>query len=179
MHLLAISGSLRRASYNTALLRFALTQLPPDVTHEIADIGSLPLMNQDFENDLPAPVRTLKDALIKADAVLIASPEYNYSIPGALKNAIDWGSRPYGQNSWKGKVIGIMGGSTGGYGTVRMQPELRYVLASLAATVLYQPEVQISHVNEKVDEQGNVKDEDTKKKIKGLIDTLVEATRKK
>lgn len=175
MHILAISGSLRRASFNTALLRYALTQLPAGVTHEVADIGSLPLVNQDLENDLPTPVKAFKEALAKADAVLIASPEYNYSIPAPLKNAIDWGSRPYGQNSWKGKVIAIMGGSPGGFGTVRMQPQLRYVLASFPTKVLFQPEVQISQVDKKVDESGNVVDEETQKKLKELVDALITA----
>lgn len=178
MHILGISGSLRKNSYNTALLRYALSQLPSDITHEIANIGSLPLMNQDLENDLPAPVKTLKEALARADAVLISSPEYNYSIPGVLKNAIDWVSRPYGQTSWKDKVVAIMGASNGGFGTVRMQPHLRYVLASQPTHTLYHPEVQISKAQEKINAEGEVTDEETKKKIKELVEVLVRETEK-
>lgn len=179
MHILGISGSLRKASYNTALLRYALSQLPEGVTHEVADIGSLPLMNQDLEVDMPAPVTAFKKALERADAVLITSPEYNYSVPGVLKNAIDWASRPYGQTSWKGKVVAIMGASSGGFGTVRMQPELRYILASQPTHTLYHPEVQISKAQEKINMEGEVTDEETRKKIQELVDTLINETKKR
>jgi len=175
MHILGISGSLRQASYNTALLRYALSQLPAGVTHEMADIGSLPLMNQDLEADMPASVQALKEALARADGVLISSPEYNYSVPGVLKNAIDWASRPRGQTSWKGKVIAIMGASNGGFGTVRMQPQLRYILASQPTHTLYHPEVQISNAQEKINAGGEVTDEETRKKIGELVATLIKA----
>lgn len=175
MHILAISGSLRKGSYNTALLAYAMTQLPAGTTHEVADIGSLPLINQDLEQDLPAPVKVLKEAIAKADAIIVASPEYNYSIAAPLKNAIDWGSRPYGQNSWKGKVVGLMGGSPGGFGTVRMQPHVKYIFSILGCHTLYLPEVQISAVDKKVDASGNVTDEETQKKIKELVDAVVKA----
>lgn len=175
MHILMISGSLRKGSYNTALLAYATTQIPAGATHEMADIASLPLINPDLEQNLPASVKALKEAIAKADAIIIASPEYNYSISAPLKNAIDWASRPYGQNSWKGKVVGVMGGSPGGFGTVRMQPHLKYIFSILGCHTLYLPEVQISAVDKKIDAAGNVTDEETQKKIKELVDAVVKA----
>src|SRR4051794_24323307 len=115
--ILGIAGSLRKASFNRALLRAAIELAPPDVTVETFDLSPIPLFNEDIERDPPASVVDLKARIRAADAILFATPEYNFSIPGVLKNAIDWASRPYGDNAWDGKPVAIMGASVGYLGT--------------------------------------------------------------
>ncbi len=103
LKILGFAGSLRVGSYNKALLRATIDLLPEDVTLEIFEIDGIPLFNQDIEKDMPTKVREFKSKIREADAILIATPEYNYSVPGVLKNAIDWASRPYGDNAFEGK----------------------------------------------------------------------------
>ncbi|MBA2503937.1 MAG: NAD(P)H-dependent oxidoreductase, partial [Pyrinomonadaceae bacterium] len=117
VRILGIAGSLRRESYNRAALRAAAQLLPNDATLEIFELDGIPIYNQDEEGQLPSKVAELKARIRAADALLIATPEYNYSIPGVLKNAIDWASRPYGDSAWSGKPAAIMGASVGAFGT--------------------------------------------------------------
>jgi chromate reductase len=122
-------------------------------------------------------VRQFKTAVKSADAILIVTPEYNYSVPGVLKNAIDWVSRPYGDSAWDGKPVAIMGASVGMLGTGRAQYHLRQMFVFLNMFPLNQPEVMIANADEKFDEQGNLKDEKTAQKIRELLEALAGWTR--
>jgi chromate reductase len=149
MKILGISGSLRNGSWNTAALHAAAELLPEGHSLEIAAIGDLPLMNQDLEQDgkYPAPVESFRAAVLSADAILFATPEYNASIPAPLKNAIDWGSRP--ANVWSAKPASIIGVSPGALGTSRGQYPLRQTLGVLSVQLLGQPEVFIGGAGQK------------------------------
>ncbi|NTW49894.1 MAG: NAD(P)H-dependent oxidoreductase [Chlorobiales bacterium] len=177
IHILGIAGSLRRESYNRAALRAAGQLLPEDATLEIFDLEGIPVFNQDLEKPLPERVAELKAAIRKADAILIATPEYNYSIPGVLKNAIDWASRPYGESAWFGKPAAIMGASVGKLGTARAQYHLRQMFVFLNVHALNQPEVMIGNAAEQFDAQGNLTNEMSKKLIRELLAGLVDWTR--
>jgi chromate reductase len=175
VHVLGLSGSLRQGSYNTAALRAAIEVAPAGMTIARADIGSLPLYSGDVDGDkTPAAVREFKEKVRAADAVLIASPEYNYSIPGTLKNAIDWASRaPQGTpNAFAGKPIAIMGASPGMLGTARMQYHLRQVFVFLDGHVLNKPEVMIARAHEKFDAAGRLTDEPTRQIIRAQLEAL-------
>jgi chromate reductase len=163
---LGISGSLRQGSYNTAVLRAAAELVPSGMTLELSDdIRNLPLYDDDVRQaGLPPAVATFRQKLAAVDAVLIVSPEYNYSIPGVLKNAIDWASRPPEQ-PFDGKTLAIMGASPGNYGTARMQYHLRQVAVFLNMQVLNRPEVLIARAQEKVDANGKLTDQATRKII--------------
>jgi chromate reductase len=175
--ILGIAGSLRQASYNRAALRAAERLVPEGARLDIFDLAGIPPFNQDEEADLPARVVELKRSIRAADAVLLATPAYNYSIPGVLKNAIDWASRPYGDNSWEGKPVAVMGASVGTLGTARAQYHLRQVFVFLNMPAVNRPEVMISSAAERFDEQGNLKDEKTGKQIRKLLESLVEWAR--
>jgi chromate reductase len=169
MKILGISGSLRKASYNTAILRACAGLMPQGMTLEIAEIGDLPLFNQDvFDAGLPAPVQRVRAAISAADGVLIASPEYNFSLTPALKNAIDWSSRPPNQ-SWQDKPVAIFSASGGPLGGARVQYDIRRILGQLWAHVLPRPEVFIGGVQGKVDAQGQITDEATRKFLTDLL----------
>ncbi len=163
IHVLGISGSLRNDSYNSALLRAAQNLAPDHMQIDIYDgIGKLPLYNQDMEShELPQEVIDFKKHLLQADAVLFATPEYNYSIPGVLKNAIDWASRPYGEGAWQGKPAAIMGATMGNMGTARAQGHLRDILLCVDTYVMHRPEMLVGGAHEKIDAQGNLIDQDT------------------
>ena len=138
MRILGISGSLRRDSHNTNLLRAAALSLPPGVELELFDgLGDLPHYNTDIDGD-PArePVARLREAIAEADGVLISTPEFNASIPGVLKNALDWASRPFPDNALRGKPVAVVGASTGLFGAVWAQAETRKVLETIGADVL-------------------------------------------
>jgi chromate reductase len=138
MRILGISGSLRRDSHNTSLLRAAAVSLPPGVELELFDgLGDLPHYNADIDED-PAPeaVVRLREAIAEADGVLIATPEFNGSIPGALKNALDWASRPFPDNALRGRPVAVVGASTGLFGAVWAQAEVRKVLETIGADVI-------------------------------------------
>jgi chromate reductase, NAD(P)H dehydrogenase (quinone) len=171
--LLGFAGSLRSGSYNKALLRSALDLLPQGVCLETFDLEGIPLFNQDLEMDLPKTVMAFKQKIREADGLLIATPEYNYSIPGVLKNAIDWASRPYGDNVFDGKPVAIMGASIGLLGTGRAQYHLRQTFVFLNMLPLNRPEVMIPFAQDKFDPEGRLKDEKTREKIKGLVEGLV------
>jgi chromate reductase len=171
--ILGIAGSLRRTSYNRAAIRAAQQLVPAGVRLEIFDLEGIPLFNQDEEGPPPEHVGQLKQRIRAADAILIVTPEYNYSIPGVLKNAIDWASRPYGDNSWDGKPVAIMGASIGPMGTSRAQYHLRQVFVYLNMYPLNRPEVMITNAAQRFDEKGNLKDEETKSNIQKLLQALV------
>jgi len=166
------AGSLRKGSYNKALLRAAAELLPGYAELEIFDLEGMPLFNADLEQSPPATVREFKAGVRTADVLLIATPEYNYSIPGVLKNAIDWGSRPHGDNCFENKPVAIMGASIGMIGTARAQYHLRQSCVFLNMHPVNRPEVMIPFAKDKIDKDGRLTDEQTRAKIKELIDSL-------
>lgn len=178
IRILGIAGSLRRESYNRAALRAAMTLLPADATLETIALDGIPGFNQDDEQNPPAKVTELKKRIREADAILIVTPEYNYSIPGVLKNAIDWASRPYGDSAWTGKPAAIMGASVGAIGTARAQYHLRQMFVFLNMFPINQPEVMIGNAAERFDKDGNLTHEPTKKFISLLLQNLVDWTRR-
>jgi chromate reductase, NAD(P)H dehydrogenase (quinone) len=176
--ILGIAGSLRRGSYNRALLRVARQLVPADAKLEIFELDGIPGFNQDEERQPPAKVLELKQRVRAADAILLATPEYNYSIPGVLKNAIDWASRPYGDSAWEGKPVALMGASVGMLGTARAQYHLRQVFVFLNMYPLNYPEVMIASATERFDADGNLLDEKAKALISQLLQNLVAWTRR-
>ena len=178
VRVLGIAGSLRRKSYNRAALR-AATQLVPDgATIDIFELDGIPGFNQDEEQNPPVKVVDLKRRIREADAILIVTPEYNYSVPGLLKNAIDWASRPYGDSAWNGKPAAIMGASIGAIGTARAQYHLRQMFVFLNMYPINLPEVMIGNASERFDANGNLTDDATKEFIRQLLQNLVDWTRR-
>ncbi len=176
--ILGIAGSLRKGSYNRSALRAAQNLAPADVRIEIFELEGIPLFNQDEDAHPPEKVVQLKARVRAADAILFVTPEYNYSIPGVLKNAIDWASRPYGDSAWEGKPVAVMGASAGRFGTARAQYHLRQVFVFLNMFPLNRPEVMIGDADELFDDQGNLTDADTKERIRKLLQALAEWTRR-
>jgi chromate reductase, NAD(P)H dehydrogenase (quinone) len=176
MRVLGISGSLRRDSYNTALLRAAAAQLPPGVELVEWDrLKAVPPYDADDDGEsAPEPVRELRDAIADADAVLIATPEYNASIPGVLKNALDWISRPHATNALRGKPAAVVGASTGMFGAVWSQAETRKVLATIGARVIDR-ELPVPEAAERFDEQGRLTDADVEETLGEIVAELVAA----
>jgi len=174
--ILGIAGSLRRESYNKSALRAATQLVPEGASIEIFDIAGIPAFNQDDEQDPPAEIVEFKKKIREADAILFVTPEYNYSVPGVLKNAIDWASRPYGDSAWSGKPAAIMGASVGSIATARAQYHLRQMFVFLNIFAVNQPEVMIGAAHEKFDSEGNLTDEATKGHIRNLLQNLVAET---
>ena len=174
MRILGFGGSPRNGSYNRMALRAAAKLVPENAELEIFELDGIPPFNQDQEQSPPEAVKRFKQKIRAADAILISTPEYNYSIAGFLKNAIDWASRPYGDNAFDDKPVAIMGASIGTMGTARAQYHLRQTFVFLNMHALNDPEVMIASAHEKFDEEGNLNDEYTKQKIKELIEALVE-----
>jgi chromate reductase len=177
INLLGFAGSLRQKSYNRALLRNCLEVLPPDTTLEIFELEGIPPFNQDFETTPPPIVAEFKQKIKAADAILIVTPEHNYSVPGVLKNAIDWASRPPGNNSFLGKNVAIMSVSTGMLGGSRAQYHLRQSFVFLDMHPVNKPEVFVTFAAQKFDEQGKLLDEQTRELMRTLLKTLVDNTR--
>ncbi len=175
--ILGIAGSLRTGSFNQGLLRAAVGMAGPEVEIEVFDLAPLPFYNHDIEADPPSIVKTFKEKIAQADAILLVTPEYNYSISGVLKNALDWGSRPNKDNSWSGKPVAIMGASTGSHGTSRAQYQLRQMFVTLNMYAMNAPEVMIASAKEKFDSNGNLTDETTKERVGVLLSKLVEWTK--
>jgi len=171
--ILGIAGSLRKASFNRAALRAAQKLAPESSAVSLFELEGIPPFNQDEEIHLPERVRQFKEAIRAADAILLVTPEYNYSVPGVLKNAIDWASRPYGDNAWDGKPAAIMGASPGLYGTVRAQNHLRQICVNINLLPLNRPEVMIAQAREKFDAEGNLTDQKTALLIRALLEALV------
>jgi chromate reductase len=174
IRILAFSGALRAASTNTALVRAAQQLAPEGVEIELYDgLRDLPYFDQDLEGEPPAAVVELREKIAAADGVLISSPEYNYSIPGVLKNALDWASRPYGQSVLTGKPVALMGAAGSGFGTVRAQNHLRDVFHWLDSKVVTKPEVHVGNNWERFDGEGNLVDETSRNLVAGLVASLV------
>jgi chromate reductase len=177
--ILGICGSLRKGSYNAAALRAAQQLLPAGAELDVFDkLRDIPPFDQDQETNPHPAVVDLKARVRKADAILFVTPEYNYSIPGVLKNAIDSASRPYGDSAWKGKPVAVMGASPGMLGAARAQYHLRQCFVFLEMYPVNQPEVMISKAAERFDEQGNLKDDKTRELIQKLLVELMAWTRR-
>jgi chromate reductase len=178
IHVLGISGSLRKGSYNTRLLAAASELLPEGMTLETFDLSHIPLYNDDVRAvGFPKPVQQFRERIAVADALLIATPEYNFSIPGVLKNAIDWASRPP-DPPLSGKPVAMMGASTGNFGTVRAQMHLRQVCVFCNMFPLNKPEVLLMRSREKFDAGGRLTDETARGLIRDLLLALAEWTRR-
>ena len=175
--ILGISGSLRKQSYNTSALRAAAKLLPDNVSLDIFDLDGIPGFSEDLEQTPPPRVVDLKKRVLAADAILFSTPEYNYSISGVLKNAIDWASRPYGESAWNGKPAAIMGASIGSLGTARAQYHLRQIMVTLNMFPINKPEVMIGDASKHFDQEGILIDSDTKAHLQKFVASLVEWSR--
>jgi chromate reductase, NAD(P)H dehydrogenase (quinone) len=173
LSILGFAGSLRKESYNKAILRVAQDVVPSDAQLEIFDLAGIPLFNQDTENQPAQRVTEFKTAIRAADALLIVTPEYNYSMPGVLKNALDNASRPYGDNAFDGKPVAIMGASIGMLGTARAQYHLRQCCIFLNMYPLNVPEVMVPFAHQKIDDKGRLTDTATREKIAQLVSALI------
>jgi chromate reductase, NAD(P)H dehydrogenase (quinone) len=175
--ILGIAGSLRKDSYNKGALRAAQQLCPQGAKLELYDIAGLPLFNQDDEKNPTAKVTEFKQRIRAADAILISTAEYNYGLPGVLKNAIDVASRPYGDNAWNGKPVAIMSAALGVAGGIRAQYQLRQSFVFLNMDAVVQPEVAIAAAHQRFDDKGNLTDETSKKMIAQLLQNLVAKVR--
>lgn len=171
IQVLGIAGSLRRASYNRMLLDASRALAPEDMRIESFDLRDVPMYNGDLDTDAarPADAQRFKQAVADADAVLIASPEYNHSVPGVLKNAIDWASRPGFKCVFTGKPVAIMGASGGPVGTARGQQDLKLILMSMLALVLPHPGVAVGLAPEKFDASGSLTHEPTRQFLAAFL----------
>jgi chromate reductase len=176
MRVLGISGSLRRDSYNSGLIRAAAELLPPGAELEVFDgLKAIPPYDADDDVDgAPAAVAALRDAIARADAVLVATPEYNASIPGVLKNALDWASRPHATNVLRGKPAAVVGASTGMFGAVWAQGETRKVLSTIGARVLDR-ELPVPESAERFDAAGTLNDPEVEAQLSEIVAELAEA----
>jgi chromate reductase, NAD(P)H dehydrogenase (quinone) len=171
--ILALAGSLRQGSYNRGLLRAAEELAPEWVAVQFFDIGTLPFFNEDLEAaGEPEVVRRFKSAIGDANAVLIATPEYNGTVPGVLANAMDWASRPPGRSVLRNKPVAVMGAVLGSSGSVNAQAALRGVLSRVGAVVVPDPQVLVPRASRLFDEQVNLRDEDTRQEIRQLVEAV-------
>ena len=178
VNILGFAGSLRKGSYNKALLRAAAELLPANAALDTFDLEGITPFNQDVETEPPGSVREFKAKIRAADAILIATPEYNYSVPGVLKNALDWASMPFGDSAWPGKPIALVSASTGMLGGSRAQYHLRQTLLFLDVVVVSKPEVFVTFAGQKFDETGRLTDEATRSVVAALLKALVNLARK-
>jgi chromate reductase len=178
MKVLAISGSLRSDSHNRKLLLAAAELFPGDVEVEIWDgLKEVPAYDEDDDGDqAPAAVARLRAAIAGADALFFSTPEYNHSVPGVLKNAIDWASRPAGSSAFMNKPVAVVGASTGAFGAVWAQAELRKVLASTGARVV-EGELALGHAHQRFDADGALVDANLREELQEVVDTLVAEVR--
>jgi chromate reductase len=174
IRVLGIVGSLRKASFNRSLMRAAKELSPETLEISIWErLGEIPPYNEDVETaGIPEPVAAFRDAIAKADALLVATPEYNYGVPGVLKNAIDWASRPPRKSALDFKPVAIFGASRGAGGTARGQLALRQSFLFTRSPVLFDPEVLVAKADEKFDAQGNLTDEKTREYVRRLMTAL-------
>jgi len=175
--ILGIVGSLRKDSYNHFALKAAQELVPDGAVLNLIELHGIPVFNQDDEMTMPAAVLEFKQQILAADAILFATPEYNYSVAGALKNAIDWASRPYGKSAWTGKPAAVMGASTGNPGTARAQYHLRQILVTLDMPTVNQPEVMIGNAAQRFGPDGRLTDEPTRQSIQTLLEALMQLAR--
>jgi chromate reductase len=177
LRVLGVAGSLRAGSFNRALLRAAQELAPPGMEITAFDLAPIPLYNADVEaKGDPEPVAALKAAIRQADALLIATPEYNFGIPGVLKNAIDWASRPPRSSALQGKPAAIMGATPGMGGTGRSQMQLRQCFVFTQTYALLSPEVLVAKAQDKFDASGRLTDEPTRKFVAQLLEALAQWT---
>lgn len=172
-NIVGIVGSLRKGSYNRFALKAAQALLPESATLDIVELYGIPIFDQDNELIPPPAVVEFKRRIMAADAILFATPEYNYSVPGGLKNAIDWASRPNSQSIWKNKPAAVMGVSVGSLGTARAQYHLRQILVTLNMPTVNQPEVMIGNAEQRFDQDGILTDELSRRLIEKLLVELV------
>jgi chromate reductase len=174
MHILGLSGSLRRDSHNTRLLRGVATLLPEGAELELfSQLAAIPPFSEDDEHQTPPAVAALKAAIAGADAVIVATPEYNASIPGVLKNALDWASRPVADNPLRGKPAAVIGASTSLFGAVWAQAETRKVLTTIGARVVDR-ELPVGQADEALGENGLPRDRDAVEQLSATLDELLE-----
>jgi len=178
LKLLGFVGSLRKDSYNRSLMRAAMQLLPQNVTLEVFEIREIPLFDQDFEHNPPEVVKQMKGKIRAADAILFVSPEYNYSIPGVLKNAIDWASRPFSDNAWEGKPVAVMSASSGKLGGARMQYHLRQSFVFLNMHPVNRPEFMLANAGNYFDGKGNLTDGDISNRIVEMLNSLTDWTKR-
>lgn len=178
LNILGFAGSLRQRSYNRALLRLASTVSPEGVQLNTFELDDIPGFNEDIETSPPERVREFKARIRAADALLIATPEYNYSMPGVLKNAIDWASRPYGDNAFEGKPVAIMGASIGMLGTARAQYHLRQSCVFLNMLPVNRPEVMVPFAQDKTGADGEITDAKARQLVSELLVQLAAWTRR-
>jgi chromate reductase, NAD(P)H dehydrogenase (quinone) len=172
MRVLGISGSLRADSHNTELLRAAANLLPPGIRMDVfRGLAAIPPYSEDSEGAPPEPVVDLKEAIAAADVVLFSTPEYNHSIPGQLKNALDWVSRPHADNPLNGKPVAVLGASTGMFGAVWAQAELRKVAAALGARVIDR-EFPLANANDAFTPDGELVDPALRQELQDLVEQL-------
>ena len=176
--ILGIAGSLRKQSFNRALLRAAQELVPEGARIETFELEGIPAFNEDEEANPHPRVTELKQRIRAADAILFVTPEYNYSIPGVLKNAIDCASRPYGDSAWTGKPVAIMGASVGTIGTARAQYHLRQTFVFLNMYPVNQPEVMVANAHKSFDQEGKLTDNKTKELVQQLLSELVNWTKR-
>jgi len=174
----AFSGSLRKESYTTKLVKAFQTLAPEGVNVKIINISQLPLLNQDLEENLPQVLKDLHNSIADADAILLATPEYNRSYSPVLKNALDWGSRPQGQNKWDKKPVAVVGCTPYNLGAFGAVHHLRQVLVYLNMYSLQQPEFYLANAAEKFNEKGELTDDETRKIILGLWSDFVDWIKK-
>lgn len=171
---LGIAGSLRRASFNRGLIRAAAESAPAGVTVEIFELADIPMYNQDVEDDgEPGAVVALKRAIALSDALLVATPEYNHGMPGILKNAIDWASRPRMTSPLRDRSVGVIGASTGRGSTARAQAQLREAFIFTGACVMPLPELLVGGAGADFDDDGNLTDPE----VRALLVDFLEALR--
>jgi len=174
LSIVGISGSLRAGSYNSSLLRYVSTILPTTVEYKELSIASLPLYNPDVQAaGYPDEVAAFRDTIAAADGIIIVSPEYNYTVPGVLKNAIDWASRPPSP-SFAGKPVGLLSASTGIFGGVRGQAQMRYIMFAVNAIVMNRPEIYVASAAQKFDADGNLTDQTTKDLLAKYVDSFID-----
>lgn len=173
-----IIGSIRRDSINRKLAKALIKLAPKDMEFDFVRLDDLPVFNQDHDESPPEPVLRVKAQIRSADALLFVTPEHNRSVPTALKNVLDWVSRPYGQSLWTGKPAGLVGASIGAIGTAVVQTHLRGVLAYLDVPTLGQPEVYIHFRDGLIDDDGNVSDDGTRRFLQSFIDRFAEWVKK-
>lgn len=172
LDVLGLSGSLRKGSFNTALVRAAQDLAPDGMRIRLRTLEDIPVYNEDVRTEgYPPSVKALRDEIAAAHGLLVATPEYNYSVPGVLKNAIDWASRPPDQ-PFAGKPVAIMGASPGRFGTARAQYHLRQSLVALDGHVMNRPEVMVSGANAIIDENGRLVDEATRAHMAKMLEAF-------
>ena len=175
-YLVGLTGSLRKHSVNQGVLRAVQGMVPGEVRMDILSLAELPPYNMDWEDDEPQAVRRFKAKLSLADAVFIATPEFNGSVPGVLKNALDWASRPFGRSVLAGKPVAITGAGGRG-GTASAQAHLRHIFTRFGVPIPVpaQPEVYLANAWEKFDDQGNLQDQASREQLRGLLEALLAA----